>query len=776
MANETNNNNKTSRTSAPLKRLVIFLGALIGFVIYAYGWTVTDVDLGKPQDPQRQENVSNALGELLSPRLLEQEQEVEAIAAAFRFGCDAETEIPVIENDFGATITLEPNCGEEGDVLQVTISGFQPLANSRLRWVPPEGNSRPLEDLDTAREEITLNENGDFVGHITVPRLRASDGDIHTVELRALLPTGPVMPSDITGKVIQRMIETIFMALLATSVAIPIAGVISFFAARNLMQPISLLAGNMLVSFIGFAIGVVLGGVLLTPIGALGLSITEAPQLLNFLRSGFEDWPLVSALLVLVLGAVVTVAFAFALLFIFRRYIDFVARINARRNVKVGSSNQLWGKKAFDSLNTVVMALLIMLALGLMAGWLVYVSNELIFHGDLVRPEFVRALDLSREEVIPLAPGEWLQNAVADGFVAVGTFLNIIGTLVELIMPAIAGVVGGFVLAGIAGNLLSPILRAIKANLLSRALCAVLGAIAAAILMYVVAGMGLSATLFGLFPPFVAALLGGQVAVLLYNNGIYTFGLLSRDELFILEPAYIRYGRRVAFALGAVVLFVMVFNELNVTRSLVDGTLPSRDTISFLGLDIIKYQWTAILYGLGLGALVGYLSGLHASFPLGSALYNVSRTLLNTIRSIEPLIMGLVFVVWVGIGPFAGVLALTLHSIAALGKLYSEQIENIDPGPIEAIQSTGANRLQTIIYAVVPQIIPPYIAFTMYRWDINVRMSTIIGFVGGGGIGLLLNQQINLLRYRDAGVAVLAIAIVVSILDYVSATLRERLI
>jgi phosphonate transport system permease protein len=135
-----------------------------------------------------------------------------------------------------------------------------------------------------------------------------------------------------------------------------------------------------------------------------------------------------------------------------------------------------------------------------------------------------------------------------------------------------------------------------------------------------------------------------------------------------------------------------------------------------------------------------------------------------------------VFVIWVGVGPFAGVLALTLHSIASLGKLYSEQVENIDAGPLEAIKSTGANRLQTIIYGVVPQIVPPYIAFTMYRWDINVRMSTIIGFVGGGGIGFLLQQQINLLRYNQAGVAVLAIAIVVSVLDYASAAIREHIV
>lgn len=162
--------------------------------------------------------------------------------------------------------------------------------------------------------------------------------------------------------------------------------------------------------------------------------------------------------------------------------------------------------------------------------------------------------------------------------------------------------------------------------------------------------------------------------------------------------------------------------------------------------------------------------------PTGMIIYYVSRTILNTLRSIEPLIMAIVFVVWVGIGPFAGVLALTLHTIASLGKLYSEQVENIAEGPLEAVTATGANRLQTIIYAVMPQIVPPYIAFTIYRWDINVRMSTIIGFAGGGGIGFLLQQNLNLLKYRQASVQMIAIAIVVATLDYVSAKIREKIV
>jgi phosphonate ABC transporter permease subunit PhnE len=188
----------------------------------------------------------------------------------------------------------------------------------------------------------------------------------------------------------------------------------------------------------------------------------------------------------------------------------------------------------------------------------------------------------------------------------------------------------------------------------------------------------------------------------------------------------------------------------------------------------ILWGWVAVgaVLGLGLAAWAAPKQPL----PIGIALYTVIRTLLNGTRSVEPLIMVIVFVVWVGIGPFAGALALGLHTIAALAKLFSEQVESILPGPLEAVRATGANRLQTIIYAVIPQIIPPYISFTMYRWDINVRMSTIIGFAGGGGIGFLLQQNIRLLDYRAASTQMLAIAIVVASMDYISSTLRERFV
>jgi phosphonate transport system permease protein len=191
----------------------------------------------------------------------------------------------------------------------------------------------------------------------------------------------------------------------------------------------------------------------------------------------------------------------------------------------------------------------------------------------------------------------------------------------------------------------------------------------------------------------------------------------------------------------------------------------------FLGL-------IATLFGIVMAVPVSFLAArnLMAGSGITMALYYLVRTVLNIIRSIEPLIWAIIAVLWVGLGPFAGVIALTVHSIAALGKLYSESIESIDPGPIEAITATGANRLQTIMYAVIPQVLPPFISFTIYRWDINVRMSTIIGAVGGGGIGFLLIQWIRLLDYRSAGIAVWFIAITVAILDYVSAEVRERFV
>ena len=189
---------------------------------------------------------------------------------------------------------------------------------------------------------------------------------------------------------------------------------------------------------------------------------------------------------------------------------------------------------------------------------------------------------------------------------------------------------------------------------------------------------------------------------------------------------------------------------------------------------------TVAFSGAILFAVIAFIwvmrTGANKDVKVGMLIYGVTRLLMNIVRSIEPLIWAIVGVIWVGLGPFAGMVALTLHTIAALGKLYSESIESIETGPIEAIQATGATRLQTIVYAVIPQILPPFISFTIYRWDINVRLSTIIGLVGGGGIGFLLIQWIRQFQYSNAGLAVWLITITVASLDFISSSIRKRFV
>ncbi len=161
--------------------------------------------------------------------------------------------------------------------------------------------------------------------------------------------------------------------------------------------------------------------------------------------------------------------------------------------------------------------------------------------------------------------------------------------------------------------------------------------------------------------------------------------------------------------------------------------------------------------------------------PVARPIYTVLRMVGSFTRSVDAIIWAIIFAVWVGTGSFAGVLALLVHSIVDLMKLYAEQLEAIDPGPVEALTATGANRLQVIRYAIIPQIINPYISFTIYRWDINVRMATVVGMVGGGGIGFRLIQYLRGWAFQEATVLTILIILMVWLLDWASARLREKL-
>jgi phosphonate ABC transporter permease subunit PhnE len=203
-------------------------------------------------------------------------------------------------------------------------------------------------------------------------------------------------------------------------------------------------------------------------------------------------------------------------------------------------------------------------------------------------------------------------------------------------------------------------------------------------------------------------------------------------------------------------------------------------------LDTILKQLIITLFQALLATTLGAIVAIPFSFlaarnltgrsRLSIWIFYVTRWLFDILRSIEALLYVAIFVFWVGIGPFAGTLALAITSFALVGKLYADAIENIDTGPMEAILATGANRLQAIVYAILPQIIPPFVSYSIYQWDINVRMATIIGFAGGGGIGLLLNGYFGELQYHKAGMVVALVVIVVAALDFASAKIREQMV
>jgi phosphonate transport system permease protein len=153
----------------------------------------------------------------------------------------------------------------------------------------------------------------------------------------------------------------------------------------------------------------------------------------------------------------------------------------------------------------------------------------------------------------------------------------------------------------------------------------------------------------------------------------------------------------------------------------------------------------------------------------------LTRGLFNLTRAFPPYILAIIFVIIVGPGPFAGVLALAVHSIGMLGKLFSEALEAVDPLPVEAVRATGASNFLTVWFGILPQVLSQFVAFGLYRMDMNIRMTIILGIVGAGGIGFLLEQYIAQFRYNSASTAFLLILVAVVLLDWASSWIRDRL-
>jgi len=148
---------------------------------------------------------------------------------------------------------------------------------------------------------------------------------------------------------------------------------------------------------------------------------------------------------------------------------------------------------------------------------------------------------------------------------------------------------------------------------------------------------------------------------------------------------------------------------------------------------------------------------------------------LNFLRTVPEMVWALIFVFLVGLGPFPGVLALGVHTGGVLGKLFAEVLEDVDSQPIESLQSIGASKMQILFYGILPQVLPQFISYTLYRWEVNIRMAAVLGFVGAGGLGQRIHIAISLFLDNQLLTLLIALYVLVTAVDYLSAYLRRRL-
>ena len=609
------NNNR--KKASPWKSLQLGLAVLIGLLVFAYGFQVTQVDLEELRSERRQESLIRVMRALARPEIFEYEQEVEVINAPVHVPCPAGGVEPSSESGpTGPYIVVTPGCAEPGETVQVEGFNFAPDTSGPLRFVP---GSDPANTVAIGRDTVQTDEAGHFVYDMVMPE-RLSE-DVQYIRASLSQNVGTPRVTDTARDTWDKIIETVFLALLATTFGTILAIPLSFIAARNLMKPVKSPLASIALSLLGWPIGIVLGYLVVKWVEGLSLP--------------FNDNAAINLVAII------------------------LAPVWAGFGIRWALPQEETSTPTFNVR---------------LARWAVLFLVILVsFFGLFQLASLAKNLGLAA-----------MENLGSLSFL--GYFLFQMGDIVSIITPALGGLAAGGVLSSWMGRL-----GQYSTERLAPSSVKVLNIIVA---------MLAGAVTLGLL---------GQLVEWLYQIG---------------RPAY---------------------------------TL-----------------WGPVLVGALLGLALAVFTKAKASLSIGLVIYYVTRTFLNGLRSIEALVMAIVFVIAVGIGPFAGMMALGLHTIVSLAKLYSEQVESISAGPMEAVQATGANRLQTIIYAVVPQIIPPYISYTMYRWDINVRMSTIIGFVGGGGIGFLLQQNINLLNYRAASAQMLAIAIVVASMDYISSVLREK--
>nr|WP_314121890.1 phosphonate ABC transporter, permease protein PhnE [uncultured Brevundimonas sp.] len=194
----------------------------------------------------------------------------------------------------------------------------------------------------------------------------------------------------------------------------------------------------------------------------------------------------------------------------------------------------------------------------------------------------------------------------------------------------------------------------------------------------------------------------------------------------------------------------------------------------------VAKMWETVqiaLWGTFLAVILGIPLGLAAARNIAPAwVVTPVRWIMNLLRSVPDLVIGLLFVTAVGLGPLAGVLAITLNTAGVLAKLFSEAVESIDKGPVEGVRATGAGKLHEIVWGVLPQVAPLWTSFALYRFESNSRSATVLGLIGAGGIGQVLFDSMNAFDFRAVSAIVIVVVVAVTLIDTLSQVMRRRLL
>ncbi|UTW04524.1 phosphonate ABC transporter, permease protein PhnE [Amphritea atlantica] len=221
---------------------------------------------------------------------------------------------------------------------------------------------------------------------------------------------------------------------------------------------------------------------------------------------------------------------------------------------------------------------------------------------------------------------------------------------------------------------------------------------------------------------------------------------------------------------------VLIRDSGNMAEFAADFFPPDFSDIKFY-LEEMAITIHIALWGTVLSILLSIPFGILSSENLMPVwIYQPVRRLMDASRAINEMVFAMLFVVAVGLGPFAGVLALFIHTTGVLAKLFSEAVEAIDPRPVEGVRATGANIFEEILYGVIPQVLPLWISYSLYRFESNVRSATVVGMVGAGGIGVILWESIRGFQFQQTCAVMIVIVICVTLTDLLSQRLRKAFI